>query len=200
MVNTDYMLARHILPMMVDSYNKDKCSYAALMKLRDILHKRNIDDDYDMEVLDIDSTYSIILLTFTETGNIDDVAYSAVVVNHSQHIAHYYILKHSVEYNILDDGHNFDFTVKGCSYGIFIVEMNNEYGGNDTFETADKEMFIGTVLDIARMEDSVSEELQDDMNAKEHEAGMKSLRKNFAWNGPLPEGDADLNGVFDCLE
>ena len=201
MTNSNYMVMRHIIPLMVQSYNEERCSFESLTRLRDILNKRDIGDDFGMEVEDVDSTYSVIVFTYIGTGNIDEAAYSVVIVNHSLHKAHYYALKHSVTYTVLYDGKNFDFIVNGCSYGIFNIEMNNEYSANDALEAADKELFVEKALGIARLEDSVADEFQQKVpKAKEHEKGMRLLQKHFAWNGPLPEGYADLNEVFDCLE
>lgn len=196
MVNTDYMVARHIIPLMVKSYNDEKSSYETITDIRNILGKREIRDNFDMVVRDIDDTYSAIVFTFNETKSIDDIVLSAIVVNHTRHTAHYYVLRHTVEYVAIEGRSTFDFVIKNCLYGISELEMNNEYGRESTLYVPNKEVFVAKAVGYAKKEESCKTEIEDEDYAKKHKDGMEILEDHFAW-GSLIEKIDKINELFD---
>lgn len=150
MKNCDFVVAQHLLPIMTDCIRQKKCRCEVLDDFRKIIKKQKIMDDFKVLKKNVNDTCVAYIFSFKDTRNVDDIIFSAVVINTFNSDARYFILRHSIEYDINADSGHFDFGLKGGYYEIAEIRESNIIKMNFTLANADKTYFIQKIIKIAK--------------------------------------------------
>lgn len=149
MKNCDYVVAQHLLPIMTDCIRQKKCRYETLDDFRKIIKKQKIKDNFKVEKKDVNDTCVVFIFYFEDTRNVDDIIFSAVVIDTANSDARYFILRHSIEYTINTNRDRFDFILKGGYYEIAEIKESNVIKMNYTMANANRTNFLRQILKVA---------------------------------------------------
>ncbi len=94
-----YELQYIFIPRVVDAVNNEELDSSLLYKVEDwsIWDEYTCEKGCDVEVLDVDNDYKLILYTFPEPNEIPEALYGAVLLNGVTNKAEYYTLEYGWE-------------------------------------------------------------------------------------------------------
>lgn len=94
-----YELQYIFIPRLVDAVNNEELDSSLLYKVEDwsIWDEYPCEESCDVEVLDVDNDYKLILYTFPEPNEIPEALYGAVLLNGVTNKSEYYTLEYGWE-------------------------------------------------------------------------------------------------------